>query len=218
MTYHLPLFPLPKAVLFPRTHLPLHVFEPRYVAMMEAVMAGDQKLGIAQLREGYEKDYFGAPSIHRVFTTARILYADKIEDERWNILVEGVERVELIKEVQTTPFRVAQVDPIREVVEPPDRSEVFRLMNQIALVSEAISNHVQEGRRSLTNLVNTHQHPAVVCDVASSLLVSDPYARQSLLEERNLLRRMKLLDVQLQTLAHELKTSGYSMEDLPPKD
>ena len=52
-----PVFPLPNAVLFPRTVLPLHIFEPRYRAMVSDADAGDGMIAIALLEPGFEKDY-----------------------------------------------------------------------------------------------------------------------------------------------------------------
>jgi len=214
MIYRLPLFPLPNFVLFPRTHVPLHVFEPRYREMMDFAMAGERRLGMAHLREGYEKDYHGAPPIYRVLTAARILTADQLPDGRWSILIEGIERVAIRQEVQTEPFRIAEVTPITEGFPPTERDEVMALMRKIAALAEHVGARFADGRRILTNLVNTHQHPAVVCDVVASTLVMDPYARQSLLEETILHRRMKLLLVQLQSVVHDLRQAGIEI-DLP---
>lgn len=208
MKYQIPLFPLPGAVLFPRTHLPLHVFEPRYRMMMEAVVAGEQRIAIANLREGYQSDYFGAPPVHRVMTAARLLYADKLLDGRWNILVEGIERVELVGEPQQEPFRIGLVSPIREGIEESERAEVFTLTRKLAALAESIGEKVGEEGRPLINLVNTHMHPAVVCDIIASRLVSDSYARQCLLDERNILRRLRLLSIQMQNLVIQLREKG----------
>jgi Lon protease-like protein len=218
MTYHLPLFPLPDAVLFPRTHQPLHIFEDRYRAMITHVMNGDRKLlGMAHLREGYQENYFGCPAVFRVVTAARVLFADRLEDGRWNILIEGVERVRIIDEIQQSPFRVAQVESLPDEVDPKRKPETEALMLKLAEFAEQLAASLGEERRILTNLVNTYQHPGIVCDVVASRLVADPYARQSILNERDLIRRLRLTMIQVQSLIRDLANSGTEM-DLPSRD
>ncbi|HEX9492867.1 MAG TPA: LON peptidase substrate-binding domain-containing protein, partial [Thermoanaerobaculia bacterium] len=85
----LPLFPLPNLVFFPRTRLPLHVFEPRYRRMVADAVAADQRFGIVLLRPGWESDYFGAPPIFSCGTVGQIEQAVPLDDGRYNILVRG---------------------------------------------------------------------------------------------------------------------------------
>ena len=63
----IPIFPLPNVTFFPQTVLPLHVFEPRYVEMVANCLRGDKLMGVALLREGWQKDYFGQPPIYKNF-------------------------------------------------------------------------------------------------------------------------------------------------------
>lgn len=209
----LPLFPLPDIVLFPRTHLHLHVFEPRYVEMVNEVMARDRRLVVCQLRPGWERDYHGAPPVCRVAGAARVLIGDRQSDGKWNLLVEGIERVQLGGEVQTLPFRVARVTPLVEGIEEEKREEVMELMHATARLAEALGRQIPPLKRKLSNLVNQHQHPGVVCDVIASELVPDPYARQSILAELNILRRLRLLSIQLDLLVAALRRKGL---EVPP--
>ena len=62
---HLPVFPLP-VVLFPGVPLPLHIFEPRYRAMIADALKGDRIIGMVQLRPGYEADYEGRPPVFAI--------------------------------------------------------------------------------------------------------------------------------------------------------
>jgi Lon protease-like protein len=59
----IPIFPLPNAVLFPNVFMPLHIFEPRYRAMVSDALAGDRIIGMVLLRAGFERDYEGRPAI-----------------------------------------------------------------------------------------------------------------------------------------------------------
>ena len=89
-----PLFPLPGAVLFPDTVLPLHIFEPRYRRMVEDVRAGDGRIAIALLRQGWEEGYEGRPAIHDVGTVGRIRDLEPLPDGRFNLALVGLQRVE----------------------------------------------------------------------------------------------------------------------------
>jgi len=61
----LPLFPLPNVVFFPKTRLPLHVFEPRYRQMVADAMSNDERIGMIRLEEGWEEKNYGAPPVPR---------------------------------------------------------------------------------------------------------------------------------------------------------
>ena len=61
---YLPIFPLPDQTFFPRTFLPLHIFEARYRAMITDCMGRDRRLAIASLKPGYESSYDGRPPVN----------------------------------------------------------------------------------------------------------------------------------------------------------
>ena len=62
----IPIFPLPNAVLFPNVFMPLHIFEPRYRAMVSDALAGDRIIGMVLLRAGFERDYELMAFVRRV--------------------------------------------------------------------------------------------------------------------------------------------------------
>jgi len=121
----LPLFPLPNLVFFPRTRLPLHVFEPRYRQMVADAVAADQRFGIVLLRPGWETDYFGAPPIHTCGTVGQIEQAVPLDDGRYNILVRGEVRFRVLGEVSREPYRTARV-----VVLPEQSRDVGKAYEQ----------------------------------------------------------------------------------------
>ena len=106
-TFLLPLFPLPNLVFFPRTRLPLHVFEPRYRQMVKDVLETDQRIGIILLKPGWESDYFGAPGTFACGTLGTIEQAVPLEDNRYNIVVRGDVRFRVLDEVSRGPVRHA---------------------------------------------------------------------------------------------------------------
>lgn len=207
----MPLFPLGEFVLFPRTHAPLHIFEDRYRAMIADVLEGDGRLGMAHLRPGYEKDYEGAPRIHRVITIARVLLQEKLEDGRYNLVVEGIERAEVLEEVDHEPYRIARVVPMSDDVKNIDSELLMREGTNLARIAEMIGAQVSPKTRPLQNMMNTYMHPGIVADVAASLLVYDPYDRQSILDETDVLRRVRLVSIQLQRILARINAGDVEL-------
>ncbi len=111
----LPLFPLPNVVHFPNVVLPLHVFEPRYKAMVADAIEGDRLVGMVLLRPGYEADYDGCPPIHEVACLGKIVEDKRLADGRFNIMLLGAARARILREVSQSPYRVAEVELIDEV-------------------------------------------------------------------------------------------------------
>src|SRR6266540_6403794 len=80
----IPLFPLPNVVFFPRTYLPLHVFEPRYRQMVRDAAATHRMIGMVLLKEGWETDYEGAPAIFPTGCVGRMISVQPLPDGRSN--------------------------------------------------------------------------------------------------------------------------------------
>jgi Lon protease-like protein len=126
-----PVFPLPHVVFFPDALLPLHVFEPRYRAMVEAARGGEGLLAVATLLPGWEKDYEGAPAFHPLATVGRMIRIHEREDGRYDILLLGLERVRLEEEYASHPYRVARARTVPDAALPdndPELDESVRRM------------------------------------------------------------------------------------------
>jgi Lon protease-like protein len=105
----LPIFPLGGAILFPRTQLPLHIFEPRYRSMIEDASAGSARIGMIQpLGSGDDPQH---PPLYRVGCVGEIVGLEEMEDGRFNVVLQGSARFRLIAEADVgTPYRQADVD------------------------------------------------------------------------------------------------------------
>ncbi|TVV75470.1 LON peptidase substrate-binding domain-containing protein [Sphingomonas solaris] len=97
----LSVFPLAGALLFPRMHLPLHIFEPRYRALVSDSLARDRRIAMIQPRADGPR-----PPLFDVGCVGRIAQVDALEDGRFNVVLEGLTRFRLIAEIDaSTPFR-----------------------------------------------------------------------------------------------------------------
>jgi uncharacterized protein len=137
------MFPL-GSVLFPHMLLPLHVFEPRYRALMHDVLAGDREFGVVLISRGHEVG--GADQRTSVGTVARVLQAEELDDGRFVTVAVGTRRLAVERWLPDAPYPRAQVrdlededddvpalDELIAVVEP----RVRRLLGMQAELGEA---------------------------------------------------------------------------------
>jgi Lon protease-like protein len=107
----IPVFPLPGALLLPRAKLPLHIFEPRYLAMLDACMATSTRLiGMTQPLPVPQRGDTGR--LHSIGCAGRLTAFSETEDGRYMITLSGVSRFRIVNEVGAgeTPFRRMRVD------------------------------------------------------------------------------------------------------------
>jgi len=104
----IPVFPLPGALLLPRARLPLHIFEPRYLAMLDDTLKTTHRLiGMIQPRDG---QYDGDPKLQSIGCAGRLTAFSETEDGRYMITLSGVSRFRIMEEIDGfTPYRRCQV-------------------------------------------------------------------------------------------------------------
>ena len=124
-----PIFPLPNVVLFPGTYLPLHIFEPRYRAMTEVALAGDQVIGMVLIR-GDEDAMQRRAAVFAVGCAGRIVESERLPDGRFNLLLHGERR-----------FRIRS---------EPESSELFRSVEAELLADSSFPALPASVQRSLT--------------------------------------------------------------------
>jgi Lon protease-like protein len=132
------MFPL-GSVLFPHGILPLHVFEPRYRALVEHCLAGEQEFGVVLIERGSEVG--GGDSRFDVGSVARIVEVSGLPDGRYALIAVGTARLRVQSWLPDDPYPRAAVEVVDEVVAPPactDRRAVVeqRLHRVLALASE----------------------------------------------------------------------------------
>ncbi|GAB4323931.1 MAG: LON peptidase substrate-binding domain-containing protein [Candidatus Sumerlaeia bacterium] len=203
--HYLPIFPLPRVVLFPRTRIPLHIFEPRYRKMVADCLNKDRRLGIVQLRHGNRRDAAeDNPPVFRVLTIGRIVFERKLEDGKYDILVEGHERARIISEVIHQPYRIAKQISLQEFIEPNSPRELQRAASDMLQLVRELGEKYPRARRSLKSILSAYTHPGIIADLIAYQFVSQPYDQQCILEELNVIRRVQLVSVQLHMLLAQL--------------
>ena len=170
----IPIFPLQDVVLFPNSTVPLHIFEPRYRAMVADALEGDSIIGMILLQPGHEAEYEGRPPIFEVGCAGVIIAAEELPDGRYNIVLEGLEKFQVLSEDASRSYRLAEVEALPEVIEPSDRP----LLNQRRQQLERALISVSPG----IGLPSSDLPDEEAVDGLSAVLPLEPAVRQDLLE------------------------------------
>jgi hypothetical protein len=138
-----PLFPLPNAVLFPQIVLPFHIFEPRYVEMVNDTLEDRHLIGMTLLKPGWEVETQDRPAIHPIGCAGRIGDLTKLPDGRFNLSLFGLRRFRIEEEMPTSPYRTARVAWLPDSDEGADTEvgsgaiqEIVRLLNSVPQIFE----------------------------------------------------------------------------------
>ena len=179
----LSIFPLSGALLFPRMQLPLHIFEPRYRALVSDAMARDRRIGMIQPRGAGEP-----PPLFDVGCIGRIAHVEALDDGRYNIVLEGVARFRVVSELSvTTPFRQVEAE-----LEDDVPAEPLALAQRAALEEESRRYADAQGYAVDWNAVSRLDDESLVNGIAQ-IAPFDAAAKQALLEAANLEERTELI-------------------------
>jgi Lon protease-like protein len=180
-----PVFPLAGALLFPRSQLPLHIFEPRYRAMTRDAMAGDRLIAMVQ-----PKDHEEPPGLFEIGCIGRIGSCEELDDGRFNLVLEGLCRFRIAREAAVdTLYR--QIDADRSgfaddedaVLGLAQRAEVEREARRYA---DALGYMVEWGQVSRLD-------DEMLVNGIAQIAPLDVGSKQALLEATDLADRADLL-------------------------
>ena len=170
----IPIFPLQDVVLFPHSTRPLHIFEPRYRAMVADALAGDSIIGMVLLQPGHEAEYEGRPPVYAVGCAGVVIAAEELPDGRYNIVLRGLVKFRVLSEDASRAYRLAEVEALPEVVVLSDRPLLAERRQQLEEVLLSISPGTQLPPSDLSD--------EEVVDGLSQGLPLEPAHRQELLE------------------------------------
>ena len=183
MSTRLSIFPLTGAILYPGLQLPLHIFEPRYRALVGDALARDRRIGMIQPVDAEE----GA-GLFQIGCVGKIGEVEASEDGRYNIILTGEARFRMIRELEvTTPFRQIEAELIPEPV-----MEVLSLGERAAFEQEARRFADMQGYAIDWDSVAGLDDVALINGV-SQIAPFDAAAKQALLEAPDLRVRCDLL-------------------------
>jgi len=204
-TFRVPLFPLPGAILFPRSQLPLHIFEPRYREMVKDAIDGPGRIAMIQ---PHRLDDDNEAPLYSVGCVGELVGVEELEDGRYNIVLLGSNRFRLVRETDVdTAYRCAEVDITTFNDEEP---EPLQMIQRAEVEREA---------RRLGDAMGLAVDWAAVAKLDDEMLVNaiaqvapfDVGAKQALLEQETLEGRADLL-VQLMQFQRIAVTGGGEIE------
>ncbi|HLV06607.1 MAG TPA: LON peptidase substrate-binding domain-containing protein [Croceibacterium sp.] len=179
----LAIFPLPGAILFPGLQLPLHIFEPRYRALVANALAKDGRIAMIQ-PQGARDD---AP-LFAIGCVGKIDDVEALDDGRYNIVLEGEARFRLLREIEvSTPYRQIEAELLSE---PAD--EVLSSAERAAFEREARRFAAAQGYTVDWDSVERLDDVMLINGV-SQIAPFDAAAKQALLEAADLRTRCELL-------------------------
>ncbi|MFD1610647.1 LON peptidase substrate-binding domain-containing protein [Sphingomonas tabacisoli] len=180
----LSIFPLGGALLFPRMQLPLHIFEPRYRALVSDAMARDRRIGMIQPLPGAGEP----PALFDVGCVGRIAHVEALDDGRYNIVLEGLARFRVVSELDvTTPFRQVEAELEEDIPADP-----LSLLQRASLETESRRYAEAQGYAVDWNAVSRLDDESLVNGIAQ-IAPFDVAAKQALLEADNLEDRAELI-------------------------
>lgn len=188
----IPVFPLPRVVLFPGSTIPLHLFELRYRAMIEdCITHGPRAMVLTLLAPGWEEDYEGKPNIHLIAGAGRILRHRERSNGTHDILLQGICRVRLDElPMEGRLYRRAKAERLYdEESSQPSCSDMAALLSSVRLAVELIRKRYPEFSLEICEETT----PGEITDMLSERLVTDPEQRQCLLETLSVSGRVRKL-------------------------
>ncbi len=181
-TTRLSIFPLPGALLFPGMHLPLHIFEPRYRAMVSDAMARDRRIAMIQPSGAGDR-----PSLYSVGCVGRVAEVEALDDGRYNLVLEGLSLFRLIRELEvTTAFRQIEAELI-----PNREDETLSLGRRSSLEMESKRFAERHGYAVDWKAVGQLDDESLVNGIAQ-IAPFDVAAKQALLEAPDIETRAEL--------------------------
>lgn len=202
----IPVFPLPGALLLPRAHLPLHLFEPRYLQMFEDTLKTDSRLiGMAQPNPhpGHDK------ALHKIGCAGRVTQFSETEDGRYMITLTGISRFRIDRELDGfTPYRRAQVswEGFEKDRGAPEHDPAFDRDGFLTILDRFFS--ARDLSADWSSLREAEDE--LLINSLSMLLDFDPEEKQALLEAPSLQTRRETL---VTLLEYALRSGGTDGED-----
>lgn len=198
----LPILPLFDAALYPKMVLPLVVMQPESIQLVDEAMSKDRLIGLVVAKKPVEENVNVRDNLNIAGTVALILKMAKTEDNKLQLLAQGLGRFEIKKYVQEKPYLKASVKHIKDI-ETKDK-EIDALManmiSQFSRVAELSPGLPQE----IVVMAKSIQEPGILADMISSTINSSLEEKQRVLEIYDIKKRLKevtrLLNYQLEIL------------------
>jgi len=211
----IPVMTLSGAVLFPQVMMPLHIFEPRYRAMLADVLEGQRVFAVAHLNEVAARDPSRNEPPHEIATVGIVRASHQNPDGTSNLVLQGLVRVRILSILQETPYRRVEVQALPSA--PASmlaltarrlRRQIFSLLRRRRDLGAGLPEQVEEFLRTVTD-------PETFIDLAAYSLLGDGRLQQELLEILDVESRYQRFITHLIFANEALKTRRRLQGTLP---
>ena len=200
----IPLFPLSNFIIFPKSTVPLNIFEPRYIDMVDSAMNSNKYIGMIQPKKQNNNNKI--QELHDIDCLGKIVSFNQTNDGRYLIELKGISRFRTIKEIKSfNKYREYEVDfsdfshdldEKKEQIEFSDLELIFKDLKSLFEKKGFIINWKQLENQSLDETIN-------------ALAMASPFS----LEEKQILLEAKNLKIRKNKISQILKTYSYDNFD-----
>lgn len=189
------MFPL-GTVLLPFAHLPLHIFEPRYRALVKDVLASDGEFGVVLIERGQEVG--GGDQRFAVGTVARVMQTAELPDGRWLLDAVGTDRIRVTEWLPDDPYPLAMVEAFVDDGGPEDEAEAAERRTRVErLLRQVLALQVELGFPAPSAVRTLDENPGVAAFEAALLSPIGPMDTQKVLEATSTVARLALIETLL---------------------
>ena len=200
----IPIFPLSNFIIFPKTTVPLNIFEPRYIQMIDDIMKSNKLIGMIQPKNSNNDEK--TPELHEVGCLGKIISFRETDDGRYLIELKGSIRFKKTKEVKTEKkYRILEVNfedyyhdlkDQKENIKFSDLELIFKDLKSLFDKRGFIINWKALEKQSLNETIN-------------ALAMASPFS----LEEKQVLLEAKNIDIRKESISEILKTYTHDVYD-----
>ena len=200
----IPVFPLSNFIIFPKTSVPLNIFEPRYIDMINDTMKSDKMIGIIQPKNTYIKN--NIPELYEVGCLGKIITYKETEDGRFLIELKGITRFQKLKEIKSDKkYRILEVNYNNFVNDLYDENENIKF-SDLKLIFKDLKN-LFDKRGYVINWKALEKQS--LNETINALAMASPFS----VEEKQILLETTNLNDRKNKIAEILSTYTYDIYD-----
>ena len=197
-------FPLSNFIIFPKTTVPLNIFEPRYIDMINDSMKSDKLIGMIQPKSS--KDDNNIPDLHEVGCLGKIKTFSETDDGRYLIELKGIIRFQKVKELKTKKrYRILNINFEKYIHDLSDQKENLKF-SDLELIFKDLKS-LFEKRGFIINWKALEKQS--LDEIINALAMASPFS----LEEKQILLESENLDIRKNKISEILSTYTYDIYD-----
>lgn len=183
--------PMATTVLFPGTVLPLHVTDSDIVLLLEDAIASEAIVGVVRL------DPTSGPTeslakVCAVGCVGRIIHAEKLANDSYNVLIQGVQRMNIIKEIPSERYRRFHVE-LMPLPTEKDLEEASLELGRLESCIMSLRTSLEDKDAQLGEVLRSTPDPVQIADVLAAAVISDSDLQQKLLAAQKVRNRIQML-------------------------